>query len=279
MSTQIDIKSKGQQYFHCYATANDKRHYFNDIQNLMRIRHFYTGVEKVSLFIAISEANKINFFDNLFVNTVNKIFQKNTLIRVEGIFFKPNIGRDFSSYQYLLQKVKRIANEQDYILFQNRSAYGPFCNDWYKKFVTQFEKFDNIALCGSTINFMDHPNRSLNNNLPHVQTFVILSKLYFMNLFKDGFPGASESDRTNIILNGEIGLSHFFLNENYKITCIEWPELAISKNSKALVNTDIKNDVSENHAFYHRRYFKKNKTNRIIWRYYFYFLFKCIGQY
>ena len=265
-----------QQYFHCYATANDKCHYFNGIQNLMRISRFYSGVDKVSLFIAISQVHNVNFVDKLFVKTIKKIFRKNAIITIEEIFFKPNAGRDFSSYHLLLLKVKRIANEQDYILFQNRSAFGPFSDNWYRKYITQFEKFNNVALCGSTINFMDHPHRSLNNNVAHVQTYALLSKICFMNLLTDDFPGASEVDRTKIILNGEIGLSQFFLNKNYKITCIEWPELAIDKNSTAPVNVDIKSNVSENHAFYHRRYFKKNRSNRIIWSYYFYFLFKCI---
>lgn len=58
-----------QQYFHCYATANDKCHYFNDIQNLMRISRFYSGVDKVSLFIAISQVHNVNFVDKLFVKS------------------------------------------------------------------------------------------------------------------------------------------------------------------------------------------------------------------
>ncbi len=63
--------------FHCYATANDDRLYYRDIQNLFRIKNTYAGVDKLELYIAISEVNKISSFDRIFVwavyNTSTKL--------------------------------------------------------------------------------------------------------------------------------------------------------------------------------------------------------------
>jgi hypothetical protein len=257
------IESK---YFHCYATANDSRLYFKDIQNLMYLKDIYSGCKKLILYIAISEVKKINSSDALFIKMAKNIFFEHPSITLKEIYFKSNIGRDFSSFQSLFQKVKKVGNPNDYILFQNRSGYGPFRENWYKQFVEQFEKFESIAICGSTINFSDNPKRSLRNDLPHVQTYSFLTKLLYFELLKP-FPGSIETDKTSIINNGEIGLSQFFLERNYKITCMEWPNEEISKTSKPIVALDLKEKVTANHYFYHRNYFKKNMNAKIkqIW--------------
>jgi hypothetical protein len=267
------------KYFHCYATANDKRLYLRDIQNLLRIKNYYSGYDKILLYVAISKAKKISVFDKIFIKTVIKLFHKHPTVILKDIFCKKNIGRDFSSFQSLFLKVKNVANSEDYIFFQNRSGYGPYQENWYSQFVNQFNKFNSIALCGSTINFMDHPKRSLNSNLPHLQTFSFLSKVSYLNMLNE-FPGSKEKNRLNIVLNGEIGLSQFFLEKGYKITCIEWPNEEISNQSKPLTLTDIKSEVKEKHFFYHRSYFKKHNkrcVNKTILNYYIDYLLVFIG--
>jgi hypothetical protein len=256
----VDIKniSADQKYFHCYATANDSHLYLKDLQNLTRLKHFYSGFGKIELLIAISKVKPINAYDRHFVKMIKKMFDQHTSIIVNEIFFKSNVGRDFSSFQSLFQKVKITANANDYIFFQNRSGFGPFRENWYQQFVHQFEKFDAIALCGSTINFSDNPKRSLRDDMPHIQTYAFLSKIEFMDLLGDPFPGATETEKLKIICNGEIALSQFFLNKEYKITCIEWPDKVISNDSKPIESLDIKRKVTAQHAFYHREYFKRN---------------------
>jgi|NorSeaMetagenome_1021524.scaffolds.fasta_scaffold15830_3 hypothetical protein len=251
-------KEPKQKYFHCYATANDSRIYLKDIQNLMRLKSNYSGFSKIILLIAISEVNKISFFDRFFVENLKNIFHNHPFIELREIYFKGNIGRDFSSYQTLLNKVKKTANDDDFILFQNRSGYGPFQENWYKKFVNQFEKFDSIAICGSTINFNDHPLRSLSNNLPHIQTYSFLTKVFYMKMFGDIFPGSNQAERLNIICDGEIELSQFFLRKKHKITCIEWPDEEISNQTNPISLLDIKAKVVAKHYFYHRKYFRKH---------------------
>jgi hypothetical protein len=252
-----------QKYYHCYATANESRLYFYDIQNLMRIRNCHSGLSKIVLFIAISEVKKIGFFDHFFVKTVKKIFDGHPSVELREIYFKSNIGRDFSSFQTLFHKVKETANADDYILFQNRSGYGPFHENWYRQFVKQFEKFESIALCGSTINFLDHPKRSSRLDIPHVQTFSFLTKVYFMDMLGGAFPASTKTERMDIVLQGEIEMSQFFLRNNYQITCIEWPDKAISNQTIPIVAVDIKKKVSAKHYFYHRLYFRRNKLKKL----------------
>ncbi len=258
MNTHIE-----QNYFHCYATANESRLYIKDIQNILRIKNCYSGCNKVLLFIAISEVKNISKFDHFFVKTVRRLFHNHPNIELREIYFKSNIGRDFSSFQTLLEKVKKEASVDDFILFQNRSGYGPFRENWYSQFVRQFQKFDSVAICGSTINFNDHPERSKDNNLPHIQTYAFLTKVSYMNMLGDRFPAADKTKKLDIILEGEIALSQFFLEKGYKITCIEWPNDEISSQTAPLSPIDIKHKVTAPHYFYHRLYFRKNIFRKI----------------
>jgi|GEM_PF-2070100 len=249
-------------FFHCYATANDKRLYLKDIQNLVRIKNADHGVGKLILYIAISKVKGLNFFDKLFMNTVKKLFHNHPTIELRSIYFKSNKGRDFSSYASLHRRVKQLASDEDYIFFQNRSAFGPYLDNWLSSFVRQFEKFEHVAVCGSTINFNDHHMRS-DDKIPHVQTYAFLTKAKYFNLFGECFPAEDETERLKIILEGEIGLSQYFLQRDMKITCMEWGDRAITNNCKALYDGDIKIAVKGDHQFYHRKYFRRNKLPKV----------------
>ncbi|WP_200975122.1 hypothetical protein [Echinicola sp. 20G] len=253
---------RSAQYFHCYATANDKRLYLKDIQNLIRIRNTPHGVDKVILLIAISKVKSLTVFDKLFIRTIRKLFDQHPNIELRSIYFKENIGRDFSSYATLHRRVKSMANNEDYIFFQNRSGIGPYKKSWLASFAHQFNRFDNIAICGSTINFKDHHGRS-QDNLPHVQTYAFLTKPKFLNMFGDAFPAESESERLKIILNGEIGLSRFFLEQGLRITCMEWKDKPVSSHCQPICEDDVKIRVKADHAFYHRKYFRRNKKPKV----------------
>tara|TARA_B110000967_G_C18868607_1_gene554104 strand:+ start:447 stop:1286 length:840 start_codon:yes stop_codon:yes gene_type:complete len=259
----IKNKKLEHNYFHCYATANDHSLYFQDLQNLIRIKNCDSGYRKIQLFIAISEVKTVGLLDRLFMKMIKKMFHNHPSIALKEVAFKNNIGRDFSSFESLFLKVKQIAHSDDYIFFQNRSGHGPFRKHWYTEFVKQFEKFESIAICGSTINFMDHPNRSLSENVPHVQTYSFLTKVFYINMLNDNFPGSKETIKFNIICKGEIAFSQFFLEKKYKITCIEWPNEVISNQSEAIMTSDIKKNVTAKHYFYHRKYLRKN-INAII---------------
>ena len=256
------MKNTNLKYFHCYATGNDFRFFRQDFKNLKRIKNIVSGVDEIYLFIAVSKVRRFNFFDIIFKKIVQKMFKNHPAIKLVGIIFKSNIGRDFSSYQAMFEKIKPLVSDNDYVFFQNRSGYGPFRENWYKNFVEQFEKFPSVAICGSTINFCDHPFISSNNDMAHVQTYSFLTKVSFLKLFGEDFPAINETDKLKIIANGEIVLSQFFLNKGYKITSIEWPNEVIAKDTIAFNNYDIKDRPTKKHYFYHREYFRGIKHKR-----------------
>lgn len=273
-------KISENKYFHCYATANDSRYYYRDIQNLLRIKNTYSGVNKVVMYVAISEVNKKNYLDSVFVWAVKKLFNKDASIELRNVIIKNNRGRDFSSYAIMNSLIQKEASPDDYVFFQNRSGYGPFRKGWLKEIILQYEKYDNTAICGSTINFSDHPKRSQRKNLQHVQTYAFLMKVSFLEQLRGEFPGEKENLRLNIILNGEIGLSQFFLERGYGITCMEWPDKYIINSSKTISNGDVKENVIQQHQFYHKVYFNKLENNKIsiirYWNAIFLFLISCI---
>ena len=103
----------------------------------------------------------------------------------------------------------------------------------------------------------------MNSGIPtrssvHVQTYALLTKVFHMNLIENSFPGVNETKKENVIINGEIGLSQFFLRNDFFITCMEWPNQKISNQTEPIEVLDIKREVKKEHAFYHRLYFKRN---------------------
>jgi hypothetical protein len=259
------------QYFLGYVTANDDPQYREDLKNLERLKRIDSGLGNIKLFIAISESKKRSKEDYEFIEHVTALFNGHTSIELIDIYFKSNVGRDFSSFKTIYDKVKAIAGPKDYILFQNRSGFGPFRAGWYKEYTQQFERFNKVAMCGCTINFNDHPVRSSNNNLPHIQTYSFLTKISFLDMFEDPFPGSQETDNFYVVIKGEIVISQYFLNKGFRITCLEWPEQVIDNETLPISAVDIKSKVKGKHFFYHKHYFKWRKLllfNPIVWQRY-----------
>jgi hypothetical protein len=84
-----------------------------------------------------------------------------------------------------------------------------------------------------------------------------------MDMLGKAFPASNETKKLDIVLNGEIEMSQFFLRNDFKITCIEWPDLAISNQTIPPISSDIKTKVKARHYFYHRMYFRKNKIKKL----------------
>lgn len=262
-----------KKYFHCYATANDDRFYYKDIQNLIRIKNTTSGLENVFLYIAISEVKKINNIDKVFVWAIKNLFSRHSKITLKKVFFKTNKGRDFSSYSLMNDLILKEATPDDYVFFQNRSGNGPFRKGWLQEMILQYEKFDLTALCGSTINFKDHPKRSQRNDLPHVQTYAFLIRMSFLKELHNSFPGKEENSRIDIIIKGEIGLSQFFINRGYGITCLEWPNQFITNKTRPIADNDIKSIITQQHQFYHKLFKDKNLEGRLSQKMYLFIRF------
>lgn len=252
-----------QHYYHGYVTANEKRLYLADISNLLQLSKMHPGCNKLMLYIAISEVQRRSVWDRIFIRIVTNVFKKNTNIELRDIFFKPNIGRDFSSFGRLTDRImKESQNEDDYIFFQNRSGQGPFLNNWYTEFIEQFNKFENVAICGASINFNDYYKLSDRSDLPHVQTYAFISQIKYLKMIPSPFPGERETERTQVISKGEIGLSQFFLKKGIGITCMKRKDDLVLKDSREKSINKEKEQLL-NQAFYHRYFFREKESVKI----------------
>ncbi len=242
------------KFYVCYVTANEAD-YEADKANLTNLAIFDSGVDRVYLYIAISLVESKSQKDLEFEDWVFNLFLDHSQIVVNGVFFKSNHGRDFSSYALLAREVKRVERGDAFILFKNRSALGPKNDDWFLIFLKQFCRFDNVGLCGATINFLDHPLLSDSCRRPHVQTYVFLTRLKMIYPILSNFPGENSEVRLDIIDKGEFGLSEFFLNNGYSLTCIEWPDEDITASTWGWRYTigDLKERPRNLKHYIHRR--------------------------
>jgi len=239
-----------------YLTANEDD-FSVDYINLLSMIRFHPGVERVHLFIAVSEVRPKGVRDNSAWSLIKTMLGKCGWIELEEVIYKTNIGRDFSSAHACLQAISEMASDDDQILFRNRSAYGPFKENWYCSYRDLFESDSKVGLVGNTINQSGHSQSEYqgSNDLAHIQTYIYLSSYSILKSLLSDFPGERETDRLALINNGEIGLSQRLISDGFYITCLNWPRAFFGmgvKVPKELPKGDIKKDVLDL-PFIHRR--------------------------
>ena len=234
------------RFFLSYATANDDPGYAYDFAHFGNMLRRDPGVPRVEMYLAISEATPRSRRDERTSARLAAQLEASERICLRSMDFKSNVGRDFSSAASNLRRIAQAAGDDDFVLFLNRSAYGPLTDNWYHQYVAQYLKFANAQLCGSTINFCGHPNLPPRSAATHVQTYVFLGRMRDFSQFLDYFPGERETERLRVIDEGEIGLSNRILNGGGALTCLAWPDYAFTKDaatSSALPHRDIKEEV------------------------------------
>ena len=215
------------KYFLIYLTANDSKTYHADIQNFLDMAKYDPGVGMIDLYLVISVVRKFTLFDRLIFNLILRSTGKCKWLNIQKIILKENKGRDFSSAEAGLKEISKEAEEDDFILIRNRSSIGPFHNNWYKTYITQFEANPGTGLVGSTINLNDHYTRNKLHNVAHVQTYIYFSQWrYFLTLLMD-FPGHKVFKHDDAILFGEIELSQRLLSQGLKISSLQKPSMVI----------------------------------------------------
>lgn len=243
------MKSSNKVNYISYATANDDELFYYDRINFFRMAVIESGVKNIEIFISISIVNDVTVEQYKVINSIISDANKMSLgkININDVEFKSNIGRDFSSHACNLRKIAKNATDGDSVFFLNRSAYGPLVKNWYLSYLNQGDKYDNIAICGSTINLSGHPDiLSPKKNQTHVQTYAFLSSFPFLSRFLDFFPAEKCVERLDVIKNGEIAFSQEALLSGYQITSLAWPGIAFSNQSTAEHNYptyDIKSDL------------------------------------
>ena len=212
------------RFFMAYLTANDDQSYFADFLNFRNMAKRNPGVERIELFIAVSEVNPWSANDAAALNGLVELAERSSWLKVRRVIRKGNIGRDFSSAEACLRSMADNISDDDYVLIRNRSAYGPSRSGWYKDFIEQYQRHPNTGLVGSTINLRDHPLRPSEGSPTHVQTYAYLSQWRSLVGLMDAYPASRCVDRLQLIVEGEIGLSQRILSQGLGISCLLWPD-------------------------------------------------------
>lgn len=209
--------------FLLYATANDAGGYLRDTRNFERLAQRDPGVGEIEVVVAVSEVQPASRLDRRWYRMLADRLQANPAYRVREIVFKPNVGRDFSSWQHALNVLDNIGDDGDPVFLVNRSAYGPLEDGWYARFSRHFERYPNTGLCGNSINF--ELNDIVDNGAnTHVQSYALMSRLGVLRQLLDDFPGRLADSRLEAIRDGEVGLSRRLLGMGYGLSCLWWPQ-------------------------------------------------------
>ncbi len=236
-----------------YCTANDTN-FLLDTYNIYKMSRLHPGIDKINLVVVISDLNQINKWESVFLRILNNLINKSPWINLIGVFKKGNQGRDFSSFKIGLEQLNGVASKNDFVLIRNRSSVGPEKENWYSCYCQLISS--KIGLVGNTINLIGYPKGSTKDKiLPHVQTYMFLSKYEVLHSILDQFPATNETERDLIIENGEITLSKIVMSKGYEITCYHWKNVSIGPNWQD-DNTLPKKDVKEhtrNLPFIHRK--------------------------
>lgn len=231
-----------------YLTANDDSSFIKDMLNFMNMAKFNPGVDQIELFIAVSAVRPFTDADNKKIRQLVSIFKECRWIDVKKVILKGNIGRDFSSAYVCLDEISKTADGQDMVMVKNRSGYGPLCNNWFEAYAAQLRNNSETGLVGSTINFSGHPKKNQHSINTHVQTYVYMSYWKHFSAILDVFPATRCTDRLNLIVEGEIGLSRLFMEKGLALSCLAWPEQSFTlthQNEPQLPQGDIKRKVRD----------------------------------
>ncbi|MBP0444921.1 hypothetical protein J8J14_09005 [Roseomonas sp. SSH11] len=249
-------------YFLAYATANERATYELDELHFSNMGTYASGVSHLSVYVAVSTVAERTKID-AGLHDALKVALSSTSVSIQEVAFKSNLGRDFSSFAHCLRMICKTAKDEDYVLFINRSAYGPLGNGWYSKYIEQYHKFPDVQLCGSTINLSGHPGLPVESASPHVQTYAFFGRVGDFREFIKNFPGEHEEKRIDVIRHGEIGLSRRILQRGGALTCLAWPNYSFVHNlpiDPSLPTGDIKRSVI-NLPFQYRRKHYGNPNN------------------
>lgn len=243
----------GKHYFLIYATANDQN-FLNDFSNFHQMAKYHPGIPVIDVYIAVSEVVKLNSQNQKALHVISNIISKCNWVRLNKIFIKGNIGRDFSSTQLCLEAISDRAKKEDLIMVRNRSAYGPFCTNWFIKYANLFNSSKEIGLVGNTINISGFKDRKYDNVVSHVQTYLYMSNWNLFSKILNDFPGLNETEEIGIIDNGEIALSQRIMKSGHSLLCLYWPSQVFNLNKSIdpqLPKRDIKAEV-KHLPFIHR---------------------------
>ena len=139
------------------------------------------------------------------------------------VFRRENIGFDFGGHNYALNNLDQNNLTYDYYFFMNSSVIGPiiphYFTDyhWSNIFIRKIN--DLVKLVGTTIVCLPHSD--LGGYGPKVEGFFFMTDKIGLNVLRNEKTiFYNHADKTDVILNGEYGISNCILKNGYSIDCM-----------------------------------------------------------
>lgn len=213
------------RHFLAYLTANERPYYVADFLNFRHMARKPPGVDRITVYVAVSRVRPFSPIDDAAIAGLSELCRSCDWLELRAVYWKGNVGRDFSSAEACLRAIGQEAGPDDYIMVRNRSGYGPFQANWFKVYMHQYLRFPDTGLVGSTISMQRHPKRvpPLPGPPTHVQTYTYLSQWRHFEPLVSAFPGARCVERFDLLHEGEVGLSRSMLDRGLSLSCLHWP--------------------------------------------------------
>ncbi|QQD15368.1 hypothetical protein [Sphingobacterium sp. UDSM-2020] len=200
----------------------------------------YTGGFKLRKILTISDNN---------TDYISKLENSDFFDSSFEIYSVPNIGMDFSGYNYIYRNC--LSEDNQYLFLTNTSVNGesqPFIDEYIKILSDNPQ----LGLLGISYSSKIYQTLVKSNYTPHVQSFFILTTTDVLKEIvhaNDGiFPGAEENYKLSIIRFGEAKLSQIANSLGYDIGIVNENgalQILPTINDSSLVDGDYRLYVKE----------------------------------
>jgi hypothetical protein len=220
-----------RRFFLSYATANDDPLYTRDLVNFRHYAKMDPGVEKIDVYISVSEVHPKSENDEAAWASLAKVLKRNKKLDVRRIKFFCAPGRDWRALYQNLMSIMEISDMEDYLFFNNRSASGPYTQYWYRTFLEHLKTDWRIGGVASTIwlNMGAKPYHVYEGLGPHLQAIGILTRVGDCARMMDNFPGIEAKSTIEGVRQGEAGFSLRLLEAGKRIASLYQPNMTISR--------------------------------------------------
>ncbi len=213
------------RYFFSYATVNENPRYTRDLVNFRHYARHDPGVELVEVYIAVNQHRPKTRADEIALQDLVKVLERNPKYKVRKVEFFNKPGRDWRALYVNLTNLLPEAEDSDYLCFNNRSGTGALEDGWYRRLLDRIQQDVSIGGVATTIWLPDSPDAEFG---PHLQGVGLLTRIRDVRPMMDDFPGIQATDRETAIREGEVGFSERLLANGRKLASLYQPLLVVS---------------------------------------------------
>ena len=218
------------RYFFSYATVNENPRYTRDLINFRNYARHDPGVDLVEVYIAVNQARPKSKADEIALQQLVKVLEKNPRYKVRKVEFFRKPGRDWRALYTNLQNLMPEAEDSDFLFFNNRSGTGALESGWYRRMVQRMQQDFSIGGVASTI-WLPDPNSPWEEERDypaHLQGFGIVTRIGDVRPMLDDFPGIHATESRQTIEQGEVAFSQRLLASGKKLASLFQPNLLVS---------------------------------------------------